>query len=585
MSSPLIQGKAVAAALAFTAAAIAAGYLAYTAVTSTSSGARCPTGVKVQKHKDQLEFPVHPHQRALKRKAESTEILQDTQRNPKRCRSEPLPYRHTASPQPTPLPSVSHPRVSHVGSGSGSSRDLVLTTQDAVLPTASSDAEDDASESEYADLELFRPVIRVMNFRALERTALDIRIEVHQDDKRSMESQYKLPHDLSCTVDNEPKHGSYNIVYFITFSDGIRWVARFPGHGLRFTDLDKTKMNGEYHTMRYIKAKTTIPLPRIFCWETEATLIGAPFASMEMLPGRPLQEIWSNVLSKHQQLRVLDDTARYVSQLAKLEFRTSGQLRFDAQGNFTEIGSQIFLDSAFEAGWGQTIEVGPYNSFVDYLDDLWPQDEEHSTAARGAIAHILQMAVESIPNFADGSCPITLAMTDLDSQNVLVDDQGTVTGFIDWDCVATERMSAGCARYPAWLTTDWGAPNHFQADHLAEFDRDPHALEKASHELITLRRYYAEAFAGYASVVQPRYDPRSGCVSYLLAAIEAAIQDSINRTEIVWKMLRHAFGEEPTFSPKQYADAFDIDQHEEYNEVIRKCFATMWHAEWDIEDE
>ena len=56
-----------------------------------------------------------------------------------------------------------------------------------------------------------------------------------------------------------PLKDSYNVVYAIEFSDGVRWVARTTEKGTGFEELDIKKMDTDFQTMRFIKACTSIP--------------------------------------------------------------------------------------------------------------------------------------------------------------------------------------------------------------------------------------------------------------------------------------------------------------------------------------
>ncbi|KAK3329701.1 hypothetical protein B0H66DRAFT_35093 [Apodospora peruviana] len=48
-----------------------------------------------------------------------------------------------------------------------------------------------------------------------------------------------------------------------------------------------------------------------------------------------------------------------------------------------------------------------------------------------------------------------LAVPDFDSQNIMTDDQGNLTGLIDRDFVQTMPRCLGYSRYPGWITRDW----------------------------------------------------------------------------------------------------------------------------------
>jgi hypothetical protein len=54
-----------------------------------------------------------------------------------------------------------------------------------------------------------------------------------------------------------------------------------------------------------------------------------------------------------------------------------------------------------------------------------------------------------------GKETFVLSQTDFNPQNIFVDDDGNVTGFIDWDFTDTKPGYIGWARQPVWLCEDW----------------------------------------------------------------------------------------------------------------------------------
>ncbi|KAL2012730.1 hypothetical protein VTN00DRAFT_255 [Thermoascus crustaceus] len=48
-----------------------------------------------------------------------------------------------------------------------------------------------------------------------------------------------------------------------------------------------------------------------------------------------------------------------------------------------------------------------------------------------------------------------LALPDFDSQNIMIDERGNLTGIIDWDNVQTAPRFLGHSSFPGWITRDW----------------------------------------------------------------------------------------------------------------------------------
>lgn len=87
-------------------------------------------------------------------------------------------------------------------------------------------------------LEDFRPVIEALSLPALTRLALAIR-------KRYTSNANGAQRITRCKVSENPRFGSYNLVYFLTFNDGVKWVARLPGYGVDPSQLQAEKIEAE----------------------------------------------------------------------------------------------------------------------------------------------------------------------------------------------------------------------------------------------------------------------------------------------------------------------------------------------------
>lgn len=72
----------------------------------------------------------------------------------------------------------------------------------------------------------------------------------------------------------------------------------------------------------------------------------------------------------------------------------------------------------------------------------------------------LQLFVSSLPDNTLEGPPFILYHPDFDSQNVLVDEDGVITGIIDWDNVHIGPRRGAAAAYPSWLTVDWDPLYH-----------------------------------------------------------------------------------------------------------------------------
>ncbi|KAL2023919.1 hypothetical protein VTK56DRAFT_696 [Thermocarpiscus australiensis] len=133
----------------------------------------------------------------------------------------------------------------------------------------------------------------------------------------------------------------------------------------------------------------------------------------------------------------------------------------------------------------------------------------------------------------DSTEGFVLCSPDFDSQNILVDDEGNVTGLIDWDHVQTVPPCVGYSCYPSWITRDWN-PLMYGWPKLADSENSP-------QELDFYRAYYNQ----HIGVALGRegdwaYTERS----HLYQAVWIAILDGRCRLEICRKLVQAAMGAE-----------------------------------------
>ncbi|KAJ4196200.1 hypothetical protein NW759_016418 [Fusarium solani] len=96
---------------------------------------------------------------------------------------------------------------------------------------------------------------------------------------------------LPCKAFGSPKHGSFNVCVFVEFdiSPPERWAVRIPLPA-RAAWIDE-KIEIELATMRYVAAKTTIPVPRVHAYSfTEGSPIQTAFIMMDYVQGQTLKD-------------------------------------------------------------------------------------------------------------------------------------------------------------------------------------------------------------------------------------------------------------------------------------------------------
>ena len=312
-----------------------------------------------------------------------------------------------------------------------------------------------------------------------------------------------------CKISPKPLYGSYHLAYRVLFDDGVQWILKVPvnGHHACFDGLAAQALTSEALTMRMIKQSTTIPIPTVHQFDASTDNdIGCPYILMDFLKGKPLWQGWFDAGASRSALeqfraRSLQTIAAAMFQLNQFTNERSGSLRFDLDGQPVDVASARVPDWLVEQDVMQGLttygegcpycEKGPVtdpqSSFLFMLDRRGNRgrDGPYQRGVREVYRLFVQWTLEKT-NFANESTrKFVLAHPDFAVQNILVEDDGTLCGIIDWDGVAAVPLSIGSLKYPDWLTNDW-RPNYSYLPGVAG------QRENSPEELATYRVMYAQ---------------------------------------------------------------------------------------------
>lgn len=361
-------------------------------------------------------------------------------------------------------------------------------------------------------------------------------------------------------------------------------VARLPGNGPHFEELDRRKMDQEYHTMRLIRDRTTIPIPEVFAWQTTSSSIGVPFALISFMPGMPVYKRWSNPQwsTAAKRAKILEQIAFYMSQLHKIEFDSLGAPRFNEQGDLVGLGPRYDCLSEFHSNipWSELRTSGPWAAIQDYQRERWDAAEENNAGNMYETdTVVMQLVTDSIPDYMHRRGKCYIRQPDMNWQNIFVDDDANVTAFIDWDGVDTSPSSMGFAAYPTWITRDWDPAMYGYDDEDKELTAQSDDVSPA--ELSSYRQHYATVFESFAL---PGHDARETGLSHIVEAVTIAMESRYCRDWIVPKILLHAFHGEIPFNYRQFSKQYLAGEGDETLGIIRDAFEKMWYAEWEADE-
>ncbi|KAI9829071.1 MAG: hypothetical protein M1832_000094 [Thelocarpon impressellum] len=335
-------------------------------------------------------------------------------------------------------------------------------------------------------------------------------------------------------------------------------------------------MVSDIRTMLLIRSATSVPTPEVFAWEVESDAVGVPYVLEAFVEGSLLSEQWGDESwsTEDKRLKTLRNLAQVMSELQGLRFGAIGALVFDQT---LHVGDMVKVERDMEkimdggSVWGTTSVIGPFDTTRSWL--LHDLDDSIGAHALWRVAELqlLRLAIDSIPRRLDAGGSFVFGHPDFNYQNIFVDDNGNVTGIIDWDGVHTRPRALGFARYPSWITRDWDPVKYGYGIPGSRDEDSPEAL-------LHYRRAYAAAFEDL-QLPASAYSPGDTNLSQILEAIEIAVEDRTCRSGIVQRLLEHAFDSRVPFTFPEFREAFEAGRAGSWMSEVREAFGKMWHGE------
>ena len=384
-------------------------------------------------------------------------------------------------------------------------------------------------------------------------------------------------------------YGSYNVVYIIKFEDEKKFVFRVPidtnkGH---LSETAQRSMISQVQTMHFIRQNTTIPIPEIYSFNpSKDPIIGTPYIAMSFIEGEPVCSLWLEdtgpTPQEERRQRILISIAQAMAQLHAFSFDKIGSLRFTGKpkaGAVTiepcygwsttnpkppgcpnprclafqnperdinkacsgcgvvasssatsEVASDsdehVFIDGAKQSLFLK--EIGPFQCSREYFKAaMYCFGGNPKLPIPRLTGKVLETIIDCLPlPQSPERETYVLSPPDFNSQNIMADENGNVTGFIDWDNVHTVPRQIGYCRYPGWITRDWDS-NTYENNQF-------HPLADPPELLTAYRALYRQTINGLLGPEQDQIIRQT----LVFGAIEKAIIDDISRGAIVRNLLR-----------------------------------------------
>jgi len=214
--------------------------------------------------------------------------------------------------------------------------------------------------------------------------------------------------DADCLRFEPIRTGKHNRSYVVHAGarDMILRIAP-PQEGMIFYERDMMAQEPGIHAL--LRRETTVPVAEVYAYDDTHSLIDRSYMLMERLPGRALSDMPG--VSARFYDRVLVQIGEFLRQVHALTARQYGYL-----GEHRPLPPAPTWWGAFRAMWDAL------------LDDV----ERAGGYAHGEGATMRRL-LDAYRDAFDRDVPASLLHMDVWSQNILVDESGTVTGLVDFD--------------------------------------------------------------------------------------------------------------------------------------------------------
>lgn len=266
--------------------------------------------------------------------------------------------------------------------------------------------------------------------------------------RRSKES---VPQDISCDIEfSRFTSGFNNVVFEARFSDGVYWIVRIQiAPVIMDKDGKNISMTSEIATMKFVRNRTTVPVPEVFDYETTPNNPFAyPYMLMECMPGRTCDDILAMAVPAEHIGKVAKQLANVFFELQNLTFDRIGRVMMKPSSD-----NEFELIPPESDG---TQGPPPYTSLEYFHEErraenakilaLHPNDADWATAA-----WILKIAIDHMVLDDRVHGPFPLAHLDLHYGNLLFDEEFNLTGVLDWSHAQTAPLER-LAVFPEFMT-------------------------------------------------------------------------------------------------------------------------------------
>ncbi|KAI1738720.1 phosphotransferase enzyme family-domain-containing protein [Xylaria scruposa] len=341
-------------------------------------------------------------------------------------------------------------------------------------------------------------------------------------------------------------NGSLSRLYNVSF-DSQAFVMR-----VCLPVCPRIKTEAEVATLGWVSQHTGLPVPRVRAYDSSRNNpLGYEWILLAKLEGKPLSSCWSSVTMGLKERLVKQIAAFSVSTFRQPFYEGIGSI-FKTNSNSNNHDYVIDLTSRLESATN-TNEKDTLQRMLDVTTRIERLIPQFLSSYRETVS--TSSDVETVPDNAEMRPTATMLYHDgLSLDNILVNDDGILTGVIDWQCIPCLPLHEAC-QFPVFLQQ---ANDRFQKPfgrhYLVDDSGPPHpaySRDSERYELTELRQLYVEEMLhGAPEFVDIWRDEASANLRDLEAAIQNCDNEFTIETVEEWVQAMEQ-GMHPTQVPKR----------------------------------
>lgn len=231
--------------------------------------------------------------------------------------------------------------------------------------------------------------------------------------------------------------GNANYHAWLIFDDGDLWLVRIPRTVFCDVPQDMVEyfVSSEYATLKFLEP-TKVPAPKAYGFglaSDEDNNVGVSYSLIECLPGKPFD---SDLLGAEpqQQQSILAQLAEILIEISRHPAPSVGSLIIkDSRNSISKMASNRFVHLDLSGPFSSTSDY--FAAISDQYLDLVADGQVHSQYPIEAFA-FYSLARKEARNFDHSATHhagnFFLKHVDDKGDHLLVNDEGIITGIIDW---------------------------------------------------------------------------------------------------------------------------------------------------------